>query len=196
MRIAILLTLLVLVQAGWTMDAVGRTPPAFVARQFVIIPTAFQELTELRVNTGEKAVLRDGTRSAVYVMSTPAAGGVFLNFHVDVASDAGPFVLHANEIRLTKPSFVMQAFPVAATRSPARFTTSSPVSYIPMDWFIDTGMAEVRGDSLQVDQAAVVQFTIEVPRAGFDDLTLFVRSQRVGTVGEIRTRIANQGGTN
>jgi hypothetical protein len=196
MRIAVMLSFLVLVQAGWTMNASGRTPPALAGRQFIIIPTAFEQLTELRVNTGEKAVLRDGTWSAVYVMKTPAVGGVFLNFHVDLASGAGPFVLHANEIRLTKPSFAMQAFPVEATRSPARFTNSSPVSYIPMDWFIDTGMAEVRGDSVRVQDKAIVQFTIEVPRAGFDDLTLFVRSQRVGTVSEIRARIASFGGAN
>lgn len=195
MRFAIMFVLLVLVQAGWAVHASGRTPPALAAKQFIIIPTALTELTELRVNTGEKAVLRDGTRSAVYVVETPATDGMFLNFHLDIASAGGPFVLHANEIRLTNPTFVMQAFPVAATRSPARFTNSSSVSYIPLDWFIDTGMAEVRGDSLQVEEKAVVQFTIEVPRVGFDDLTLFVRSQRVGTVNEIRTRIAQESGT-
>jgi hypothetical protein len=64
-----------------------------------------------------------------------------------------------------------------------------------MDWFLDTGIAEERGETLTVHNKTIVQFTIEVPRAGLDDLTLSVLSQRIGTVREIRARIARVGET-
>jgi hypothetical protein len=143
-----------------------------------LTPTALQELNKLRMNTGEKAVLNDGTRSAVYEMKTPARGNTYLNFHVDVYSPDGPVVLLAREIYLEKTP-------------PGK----ALVRYLPFDVFLDTGLAEVRGDSLTVSDKAIVQFTIEVPRTRFDDLTLFVGAQRIGTVGEIRDRITLKGGT-
>jgi hypothetical protein len=111
--------------------------------------------------------------SAVYVKHIPAKGSTYLNFHVDLASETGPVVLSSKEICLEGAD--------AAT-------------YIPLDWFLDTGIEEVRGDVLTVKDKAIVQFTIEVPRAGIDDLVLLIRSQRIGTVREIRERIANNGG--
>ena len=71
--------------------------------------------------------------------------------------------------------------------------TVEVTAYTPFDWFIDTG-AEVRGDSLTIDDKALVQFTIEVPREGRDDLTLFLLSKRIGTVREIREQIADDRG--
>jgi hypothetical protein len=160
-----------------------------------LIPTAFQELGELRLNTGEKAVLSDGTYSAVYDKRIPAEGNIYLNFHVDVATETGPLVLRAREIRLVKDAEAGGVVPLRAevVKGKVDPDTSETTAYIPFDWFIDTG-GEVRGDSLTVANKAIVQFTIEVPREGRDDLTLFLLSQRIGTVREIREQIAQDSG--
>ena len=100
MRAATVLSFLIIALIGWGMCAIGQAPPASTERPLTLIPTALQELNELRINTGEKAVLTDGTMSAVYVKHFPAKGNTYLNFHVDVATEAGPFVLHSKEIRL------------------------------------------------------------------------------------------------
>jgi hypothetical protein len=187
MRMTIMLPFLIIAQLGWGAAAGARTPAAATDRPLTLIPTAFEVLDKLRVNTGTKAVLSDGTMNAVYVMKTPAEGNTYLNFHVDVASEAGSVLLHTKEMRLEGPA----THRVGATGDRAASAPGKMTFYTPMDWFIDTGAAEVRGDELALTKA-IVQFTIEVPRAGFDDLTLFVRSQRVGTVGEIRERIATE----
>ncbi len=192
MRAALVLLLLVIAQIGWGAGATARTPSASSERPLILIPTAIQELSELRLNTGDKAVLSDNTMSAVYDKNVPAQGNTYLNFHVDVASEAGPFVLRGRDIRLVKDGKGGEA------GSDGRMSKTDAkavdvVAYTPLDWFMDTG-AEVRGDSLRIDNKALVQFTIEVPRSGCDDLTLFILSQRIGTVGEMRELIAKEQG--
>jgi hypothetical protein len=192
MRIATMVSLLVMAQLGWAASASGRTAAA--ERQLILIPTALEELNELRVNTGQKAVLSDGTMNAVYVKKFPAAADTYLNFHVDISSGAGPVVLHADDIRLQR-AVIGATSPQSETRQ-GKATLEAlarGISYTPMDWFLDTGLAEERGEALTVHNKTIVQFTIEVPREGRDDLTLFVRSQRIGTVREIRARIASVG---
>jgi len=180
MRTVILLSALMIALISWGVSASAQTPPASPARPMILIPTAFQELNELRVNTGVKTVRRDGSLNPVYVKTLPASGSTYLNFHVDIASDAGNLMLRSKEIHLEGAS-----------------ATATALSYTPFNWFIDTGTTEDRGDSLLVvNDKALVQFTIEVPRAGLDDLTLFVRSQRVGTVREIREMIVRDRGIN
>jgi hypothetical protein len=186
---------LIIAQIIWAACASGQTPPALAQRPLTLIPTALEELNELRVNTGRKAVLSDGTMNAVYVKKIPATGSTYLNFHVDVASQSGPFVLHANDILLQRAAATAGTHRVGGRNWKAAPERAASASYTPMDWFIDTGSDEVRGDALTVNNKAIVQFTIEVPRVGFDDLTLFMRSQRIGTVREIRARIAKVGGT-
>jgi hypothetical protein len=128
------------------------------------------------MNTGKKAVLRDGTWSDVYEMKIPAPGNTYLNFHVDASSPGDPVVLLAAEIYLED---------TPSGKAVGR--------YAPFDWFLDTGLAEARGDSLSFSDKATVQFTIEVPRAGYDGLTLFMGGWRIGTVREIRARIVSKG---
>jgi hypothetical protein len=194
MRVATIWLVVIAVLVGWRVGASGQTAAASAEQPLKLIPTALQELNELRVDTGKKAMLRDGTRNSVYVTETPSEGNVYLNFHVDVASAAGPFVLHTREICLKTVGMTgAAAAGVDVTKGKTAPETPAPFCYTPFDWFLDTGLAEVRADSLTVDGMAVLQFTIEVPRAGFDDLTLFVRSQRIGTVSEIRERVAREG---
>ncbi len=181
MRSVTILSLLIISMVGWGVCASGQTPSTSTQRPLTLIPTALQELKELRIESGKKAVLADGTLSAVYVKHFPAEGNTYLNFHVDVATEAGPFVLNHDGIRLEGPA--------------AKGVTPGIVSYTPLDWFLDTGAEELRGDSLTVKDKALLQFTIEVPRANMDDLTLFVHSERIGTVREIRERISEDGGT-
>lgn len=195
MRTAVVLSSLVLAQICWGECARAQARPAPAEQRLTLIPTALAELGGLRVNTGTKAVLRDGTLSAVYHMETPSEGNTYLNCHLDVASEAGPFVLHSKDIRLEGPAVTAAPHGVGVAAEKTGTETPPIAFYTPMDWFIDTSAAELRGDSLTVSSKAIVQFTIEVPRAGLDDLTLFVRSQRIGTVREIRERIAKDGGT-
>jgi len=192
MRGSMMLSLLVVSQIGWGVCAAGQPSPVEEGGRLTLIPTACQELKELRVNTGKRAVMRDSTLSVVYATRTPTPGSTYLNFHVDVASDVGPFVLRTGDIRLEKsPTGTAKQVDVPA-KGAAASGIPGPVSYIPMDWFIDSGMGEVRGDSLTVNEKALVQFTIEVPQAGLGELTLFVRSQRIGMVSEIRERIGTE----
>jgi hypothetical protein len=195
MRTAVMLSLLIGAQAIWAVSASGQTPAAPAERRLTLIPTALEELNELRVNTGTKAVLRDGTMNAVYVKKLPAKGNTYLNFHVDIDSQAGPVVLHAGDIRLQGVGTGPAIHRAPGTKWKGAPETAVAVSYTPMDWFLDTGIAEERGAALTVHDKTIVQFTIEVPRAGFDDLALFVLSQRIGTVREIRARIARVGET-
>lgn len=141
----------------------------------IVIPTAVQELTGLRINTGKKSLQRDGTVNVVYVMKTAAPGRRLLRFSVDLAVEPGPVVLRAEDIRLDPPE---------SRRGP---------SCTPFDWFLDRGLEEVRGDSLTVADQAILQFTIEVPAQGADSLVLSVLAQRVGSVAEIRERIRSRG---
>lgn len=191
MRMANMWSFLAMVQIGAGAWGGSGTASAGAETPLVIIPTKLQELRELRINTGERAVLSDGTMNAVYVKHIPSEGKTYLNFHVDLASEAGPVVLSAQEIRLVGGTIAPVTSPAEGSKEKA---TPATGVYTPLDWFIDTGLAEVRGDSLTVRDKAIVQFTIEVPLAGLDDLVLQVRSQRVGTVKEIRERIARAGG--
>ena len=101
MRIARMLPFLIIAQVGWAMGASGQASPTPDVRPLTIMPTAIEELTEFRMNTGTKAVLNDGTLSAVYVTHVPATGCTYLNFHVDVASETG--VCNTRSTRLSQP---------------------------------------------------------------------------------------------
>ena len=187
MRKSVVLSLLILAPVLWAFGS-GRASPEYDGQPLTLIPTAIEELSELRIDSGEKAVLADGMMSDVYVMNLPAEGHIYLNFHLDLATGGGQILLHKREIRL-------EAARVENTKTESAAQPEEPVFYTPLDWFLDTGRVEVHGDSLTVKEKAIVQFTIEVPRIGIDDLTLFVRSQRVGTVREIRDRIAGDVGS-
>ena len=193
MRVAMMMSFLIMAQIGWAVGASGQTPPTATNQHLILIPTAFQQLPELRVNTGQKAILSDGTMNAVYVKKLPSAENTYLNFHVELDAEAGPIVLHTGDIRLQGAGHGTSHPRVAGTEWNVVPESEANVSYVPMDWFLDTGAAEERGSALTVQDKTIVQFTIEVPRVGFDDLTLFVQTQRIGTVREIRARIARVG---
>lgn len=195
MRTPMMLLLLIMAQMSWGTGASAQAPPAPAAPPLILIPTKMQELDKLRIFTGRQAVLSDGTMNAVYDVKVPRAGHTYLNFHVDVASNTGPLILSAGDMRLVRDGNTAAVAP-ATLHNPKRksdLKTVATLAYTPFDWFIDTGH-EVRGDSLTIESKALVQFTIEVPMQGLDDLALFVLSQRVGTVREIRENIASRRG--
>lgn len=171
--------------AAWVL---AETSPERTSKPLILIPTMVQELHELRVNTGERAVLGDGQENAVYVRKIPKYGHTYLNFHVEVASEGGSFVLRSEEIRL-ETAVGTRAYGPIEVSTGGKLADGHVMAYTPMDWFIDTGH-EVRGDPLTVNDKADLQFTIEVPREGLADLVLFVHTQRIGSVAEIRERIA------
>jgi hypothetical protein len=191
-RVAGILLVLVLAQAAWGTPVVAATPAAKEG-SLILIPTMVQELDEYRVNTKKKAVLGDGTMNAVYVMRRPAMGNTYLNFHLEIASDTSPIVLRCEEIRLEGTPRRVTTDPVAGSKKRTASDGVAAATYLPWDCFVDTGSAEERAEPMLLQKKAIVQFTIEVPSVGLDDLTLFVRSQRIGTVGEIRERIAKRG---
>lgn len=194
MRVLELLSILVIGTVGWGISSGGREHQSSGTWALTVIPTAFQELNELRINTGESAVLSDGTMNAVYVKKLPAEGNIYLNFHIDIASEAGPFVLHPGSIVLQAGSADVALPSEGGSKAESAAETLARSQHTPMDWFIDSGAEELRGDSLTVKDKALVQFTIEVPRADYDALTLFVLAQRVGSVREIRDTIARDRG--
>jgi hypothetical protein len=98
MRATTVSSLLILALIGLGVCANAEAPAATSGRPLTLIPTALQELNELRINTGEKAKMTDGTMSAVYEKHFPAKDDTYLNFHVDVATEAGPFVLRAEQM--------------------------------------------------------------------------------------------------
>jgi hypothetical protein len=193
MRVVIVLLMLIVAQVGIEASANRPPPPSSTGRPLTLIPTAVQELKELRMNTGTKTLYRDGTRNDLYLKRTPAPGSVYLNFHVDIAVADGPFLLHASDICLEGAG--TGAPSVELPRAKTAPDTSPAVTYTPWDMFSDDGGAEVHCDSLTVTDKVLLQFTIEVPQAGRDDLILFVRSQRIGTVREIREGIARNRGS-
>ena len=72
MRVVVWLSILAIGTVGWGISSSGQEPPEAGTPALALIPTAFQELSELRIHTGEKAVLRDGTVNVVYVKKLPA----------------------------------------------------------------------------------------------------------------------------
>jgi hypothetical protein len=72
MRPTVLLSFLVLA-LGSALCVSGQSPPV-TDRPLILIPTLVQELREYRVNTGERAVMRDGEMNAVYVKQSPSDG--------------------------------------------------------------------------------------------------------------------------
>lgn len=149
--------------------SVNPTVSDRVGPPLVLLPTVVQQLAELRINTGKKAVQRDGSYNAVYNRKTQGRGRTFLNFHMEVTSE-GPLKLRSTDLRLEP-------------------TGKGGAAYIPFDWFLDLGLVEERGDSLIVPGAGIVQFTAEVPTVDVESLTLVVAGQRVGTVAAIREKI-------
>ncbi len=179
------LTVMMLGLISWGFSTNAQISPETRAGM-TLIPTGLQELKTLRVISTRKAPARDGVITRVYTQTEPSPGNTYLNFHVELSSTSGPFVLCSSRIGLQKNASDESAVLLPAAGS----------FYTPFDWFLDDGLLELRGDSLTVNERAILQFTIEVPQAGLDDLTLYVRSQRIGTVGEIRDRIDEDGVSN
>jgi hypothetical protein len=150
-------------------------PAGKVERKIEVVPTGVDEPAELRINTGRKARLADGSTNTVYLKKTPGKGMTFLRFKVELAVDGEPLDLRAQDLRLESGG-------------------DAPRVYAPVDWFQDLGLVESRGDSLEVADRALLEFTFEVPPEHMEELTLVVASLPMGTVAQIRDRIREQSG--
>ncbi len=153
-----------------TDDPTGESPEREM-QDLVIIPSGFEELTELRINTQEKAVLADGSINDVYKLETPADGNVFAHLVLQIATGDGDSLrLGHDDLELVDES------------------GKEPVAYHPFDWFVDSGLAPDHQGLVTVAGKAALEFTIEVPKKNMDALVLYVGPNRVGTLGEVRAR--------
>lgn len=142
---------------------------AMTEGELVILPAGVAQYTEYRINTQKKAVLRDGTYNDVYVMKKPAAGNVFINVRLDLATE-GEMRLTRDDLRLMDTS------------------TDDVVTILPFDWFLDLGLTEKHGDVLTFMDRAKLEATFEVPIARLGGMVLFVGEHRVGTLSEVMER--------
>lgn len=135
-----------------------------------VIPAGFDTLSELRINTGRKAVLADSSYNTVYVVKTPRAGDTFAHFDLQIAASDSVH-LGRDDLKLLDGS------------------GKEPVTYHPFDWFQDNGLAPDHRGMVALPEKAELEFTIEAPKDRLDALVLFIGPHRVGTVSEVRSAL-------
>jgi len=100
------------------------------------------ELTELRVQTEtyRKNPTSDDVQP-VYELRKPASGKTFVNFRVYVGVADGTYRFRREDLRVT----------------------AGGESWTPFDWFQENGLREERATVFTVENAALFNFTIEIP---------------------------------
>ena len=168
-----------LIQAGMALLVLLATPlwaedTGSGIVSLTLIPTRVERSEELRINTGKKAVLADGSYNTVYDFKRPKADHVFLEIEMDVSVENGPMVFDAASLRLHGD------------------VNGDRREYHPIDWYRDDGLVEARGDTLNIPGLASIRATFEVPRSEVERLTFSVGGLRVGSVPGIVSRIGRQ----
>ncbi len=160
--------------AGITIAGARAESPAVPGSNLTIIPTGIRQPDVLRINTGKKAMMKDGESHTVYETLKPKEGQIFLEITVDLSVDPGPLLLDTSMIRLDEGKRRAQS------------------AHVPVIWYLDAGLEPARADSLTIVSQAGLDFTFEVPAARADSLTLWIAGLRVASVPEIRDRIRIQ----
>ncbi len=153
-------------------DPAAAAADTATAARVAVIPARFELLDKLRINTGKKDTLADGSYNNVYIVKKPGAGDTFARFDVQIA---GPdsMRLGRDDLKLVDES------------------AEKPLVYHPFDWFVDNGLAPDHRGLVTVPWKAELEFTIEAPEKGLDALVLYIGPYRVGTVASIRERTGN-----
>lgn len=144
------------------------------ASHLTIIPTSIGHPEVIKINTGRKAQMTDGKDYTVYDTVRPKQDHLFVEIKVDMATDPGPLRLDTSMIRLE-------------TSGP-----SAPVTYVPIYWYLDSGLEPARADSLTIVNQAGLDFTFEVPAVDEGRLTLWIAGLRVASIPEVQDRLRQQ----
>jgi hypothetical protein len=142
--------------------------------QLTIIPTSIGNPEVIKINTGKKAQMTDGKEYTVYDTVRPKEGNTFVEIKVDMATDPGPLRLDTSMIRLEGSG------------------QGATATYVPVYWYLDSGLEPARADSLTIDSQAGLDFTFEVPTDRMDRLALWIAGLRVASIPEIRDRLLQQ----
>ena len=134
--------------------------------ELTLVPTRIQQVDQLRINTGRKAVLADGSFNTVYERRLPKKGHVFLEVRFDLAVDGGTASVSGRNMVFVGGGGVDDRF-------------------YPVDWMRDLGLEEERGETLLVEGGSSFEATFEVPADRHSSLTLWVEGVEVGSVPEI-----------
>lgn len=137
-----------------------------------LVPNRLEQSDEIRINTGRKATLSDGSYNTVYELKKPGSDRVFLSVGIDVYVENGVLLLDASQLRLRGAN---------ATQP-----------YLPIDWYKQDGLVEIRESSLAIADVGSIAATFEVPRAEVEQLTFVVGALEVGTVPSIVARLGRQ----
>jgi hypothetical protein len=142
-------------------------PPGYVD---LLIPQVEIEETHLvNINTGEKTRLTDGSYNNRYVHRRPSEGMSLLAVRMHLATEEGK-------------SARFGPYDVRVTRSGEKST-----HYFPLAWFVDNDWTYTALGPMTVDGKALVEFAVEVPSEGRNDLVLHIGEREVGTIGELRS---------
>ena len=139
----------------------GLAAPAAHAAEAVI--GSVTELEELRVQTDRTREV-DGREQAVYDLRKPGKGMTFVNFRLYVSGSGKPFTVRADDLAV-------------------RDSKDPDGLYRPFDWFQEDGLVERRGDSVTIQDAGILNATVEVPASGWRQLTIRFQGQDVGSLG-------------
>ncbi len=137
------------------------------ARQITVIPTGADRAESLRINTGQKATLSDGSYNTVYTQKNPRPGYHFVRVHLDVAVENAYWSAEAERFRL------------------ANAEDPKGPGLTPVDWFRDNGLLEERAESIMIRDLASLEVTFEVAIGQESDLSLWVGGLFVGTMSEL-----------
>ena len=168
MRVRVPLMILGVLLAGFSIARAETPPSTAVASHLTIIPAGIEQVEVVKINTGRKAVMKDGQAYTVYETLKPGEGNLFLEISVDVSVDPGPMFLETSMIRLEEPS----------RRTAARL--------VPVYWYLDSSLEPAGSDSLTIRNQARLGLTFETPVEKVDSLTLWIAGLRVAGIPEIR----------
>lgn len=141
--------------------AFGDSAPAADAADAVLGSST--EISELRIQTDRTRTV-DGREQAVYDLKKPKSGNTFVTLRLYVSSDGGAFTVKAGDVAV-------------------RDAKDPDGMYLPFDWFHEDGLVERRGDSLSIQDAGIINATVEVPAANWQDLTVRFQGQDVSRLG-------------
>jgi len=136
----------------------AQTPPK-------VVPISTREISELRVQTDRTIIDSSGDEVPYYELRKPGKDRVFLDFVLQV----------------TAP------YPMTLTRVDIKLAAidGSGADHHPFDWFLDSGLAGQRAETLELGTGAQIGFTVEVPAAEVAGMGLFLWNRYVAAVEEM-----------
>jgi hypothetical protein len=120
------------------------------------------ELTELRVQT-DTYRRNEGDIQPVYVLRKPEKDMAFVNFRVYLVVTDGSYRFRREDLRVT----------------------AGGKSWVPFEWYQENGLAEDRATVFTVENQALFNFTIEIPREALATGTLKIGIVSGGALADL-----------